>query len=256
MPIFNSAVLPSFLRPYSLNSLVRIGKDNDGGYLVDPRCIAVSEILISFGVSYDWSFEKDFKRRNSIPVVAFDDSIGLNVFLRKLRVALCRGSRKSIFWFRLIMDYCIFFRGSSSHIKKFVGLNKCSNFVSVDTIEKENIPKNFRNIFFSIDIEGGEYPILDQLNQISDRICGMVIEFHEIVRHMDQILFFVENFPLKICHVHCNNYRQVDNALIPDTIEITFTKFSVEDSFVEVLPNPLDQPNNPSEQEYSLTFSE
>jgi len=251
---YNSAVLPSFLRPYSLNSLVRLGKDNDGGYLVDQRSIAASEMLISFGISYDWSFEKDFKKHNYVPVVAFDDSIGLNLFLRKLRVALSRGSRKSLFWFRLIMGYCIFFRGSSRHIKKFIGANQCSNYVSVDTIDKQIIPKKVRNVFFSVDIEGGEYPILDQLNLISERICGMVIEFHEVDRHMDQILFFVENFPLKICHVHCNNYRKVDEALTPDTIEITFTKFPVEDSFVEKLPNALDQPNNPSEQEYSLTF--
>ena len=66
----NEAVLPLFLRPLKGAELVRMGRDNDGGYLVDKRSIISSEFLLSFGIYDDWSFEKDFKKFVNVPVVA------------------------------------------------------------------------------------------------------------------------------------------------------------------------------------------
>ena len=61
-------LLPNFLKFKKTNDLVRIGRDNDGGYLVSRNDIDNSDILISFGISEDWSFEVDFikKKKSSI----------------------------------------------------------------------------------------------------------------------------------------------------------------------------------------------
>jgi hypothetical protein len=249
------ALLPLFLRPWKVPELVRLGRDNDGGYLVDKRSVISSEFMLGFGINDDWSFEKDFKKYVKVPIVAFDASMGLNVFFEKLRVALARGSRKSFYWSRVLLDYLIFFRGNNSHIKSFVGLNNKPNHISVKTISNTIIPATAKNVFFKIDIEGEEYEILDDLIVISDQICGLIIEFHRIDLHMENIESFVKRFPLKLCHVHCNNFTELDESSSPLFIEATFTKFDVEDTFVESLPNPSDQPNKLGVPDYSITFS-
>jgi len=50
--------LPSFLKPETSYDLVRVGKDNDGGYLAEKNSIYNSKYLISLGIFDDWSFEK------------------------------------------------------------------------------------------------------------------------------------------------------------------------------------------------------
>ena len=48
------------LKHKHLYDLIRLGRNNDGGYLVEKNSLKVSKALISFGLSFDWSFEKDF----------------------------------------------------------------------------------------------------------------------------------------------------------------------------------------------------
>jgi len=38
--------------------LERIGKENDGGYLINPNAILKSDYLLSIGIFDDWSFER------------------------------------------------------------------------------------------------------------------------------------------------------------------------------------------------------
>ena len=45
--------------------LIRLGKDNDGGYCVPKKSVMNSDFLFSFGPNDDWSFEKDFINKNS-----------------------------------------------------------------------------------------------------------------------------------------------------------------------------------------------
>lgn len=53
-------------RPYDLGyELIRIGSENDGGYLV-PNILDEINTCISPGVGHTNSFEKDLKKRNCI----------------------------------------------------------------------------------------------------------------------------------------------------------------------------------------------
>jgi hypothetical protein len=116
--------------------------------------------LLGFGIYDDWSFEKNFTLYVDVPVVAFDASVGQNFFLKKLRVSLCRDSRKSIHWFCVWVDYVRYFKGSNKYIKKFIGKDEKHHHVSINTIAKEIVPTNVENIFLKIDIEGSKYQIL------------------------------------------------------------------------------------------------
>ena len=47
-----------FFKPKHNYFLERIGKENDGGYLINSEAIIKSDYLLSFGIFDDWSFEK------------------------------------------------------------------------------------------------------------------------------------------------------------------------------------------------------
>jgi len=48
--------LTKFLTPYKCEDMLRIGNNSDGGYLVSLKDLINSNILISFGILYDWQF--------------------------------------------------------------------------------------------------------------------------------------------------------------------------------------------------------
>ena len=50
-------MLKNILKPKKNYLLCRLGKNNDGGYLIGPKSIENTETLISFGISDDWTFE-------------------------------------------------------------------------------------------------------------------------------------------------------------------------------------------------------
>ena len=79
----NTAVLPAFFRPRKVPSLVRLGRDFDGGYLIDSRCIGDSDCLVSIGINDDWSFEKDFSSLSQAPIIAIDAKTSRWLFRRR-----------------------------------------------------------------------------------------------------------------------------------------------------------------------------
>ena len=46
-------------KPENEYDLIRLGKNNDGGYLIERESVKSVNSLISMGISTDWSFEKD-----------------------------------------------------------------------------------------------------------------------------------------------------------------------------------------------------
>ena len=54
--------ISNILKPKLKYQLQRVGKNNDGGYLVGINTIKQSKVLISYGINDDWSFEKIFAK--------------------------------------------------------------------------------------------------------------------------------------------------------------------------------------------------
>ena len=76
--------LPNNLKPKKNYLLSRIGKDNDGGYLVGKKNKTDNINLISLGISNDWSFEDHFlKLYPNTKIFAFDDSLSFIWLLKK-----------------------------------------------------------------------------------------------------------------------------------------------------------------------------
>lgn len=75
---------PKFLKPKKKYKLIRIGKNNDGGYLVDEQSIKDAKTLISLGINDDWSFEKDFVKINkNVDLRCYDNNTS-SIFLIKI----------------------------------------------------------------------------------------------------------------------------------------------------------------------------
>ena len=61
-------MLPIEFKPQNEYELIRLGQDNDGGYLVDKKSIDDSKSLITLGLGFDWTFEKNYYALTARPV--------------------------------------------------------------------------------------------------------------------------------------------------------------------------------------------
>lgn len=215
-------LLPKIFQPFECDDLIRLGKDNDGGYLANKEDVMSSKRLLSFGIGQDTSFETDFITKNKVDVLAFDQSITeLNV--------------KN----DMITHYPI----------------------NVTQYNIEDIlTKSGDSLFLKCDIDGGEYEILNTLIHNSHKFTGAVLEFHNISRPniFNDLTNFISKFDLRLIHIHVNNYSYIvsDDTYFADVIELSFsssrknTRLSDDIS----LPNKLDTPNNPDDEDFKIHF--
>ena len=219
--------MPLFLQPFRCNDLIRLGKNNDSGYLINQSDVFKTKNLISVGIGTDWSFEKDFKQLNDVVLNSYDSTIDETV----------PGFRE-------------FFKDSRT-VHKFINVGPSANELRLANIL---LP----DCFLKIDIEGNEYNILDDLINCSSSLSGLVIEFHDINKNLSQLINFISKVQLTLIHLHVNNYFYwiTDKGNFPDILELTFTssKNVYYDSTL-TLPHPLDQPNNPNDLDFEIDFS-
>lgn len=251
------AKLPQFFRCYSCSNLIRVGRDYDGGYLVNQDDVLQSDMLISFGINDDWSFEKQFQQLNNCPLLAYDGSVCEKTFLDRFSDQIFKFSHPKLYIYRILKkhelykDFKNFFSGHRRHVKQFIGIDWEEKQVSLNSIFSF-IDSN--KIFFKVDIEGSEYRILDTILQQQHRITGLAIEFHDCDLHLERIQKFVSNLKLPIIHVHVNNCSPVDEQGIPHVLEITFSSNASDSLTAQDLPHVLDMPNLESEEEIEISF--
>ena len=241
-------MFPSIFKPKKQFKLIRLGKEEDGGYLVGKDSVQKSDFLLSFGISDDWSFEKDFIKSNKVNFLCFDDHISVKFLFKTIFYKIFFfpfiQEKKSLFIeiFKLI-DFIKFFNRNTLKIKK-ITYNSLTQILS---------EIGLKNIFLKVDIEGCEYRILDEILKYQDYFSGCVIEFHNVDLHMPKISNFIKNFDLELVHIHGNNYSQnyMNN---PTVIELTFDKYPIFESEENIIPNILDRPNNPLKKETLLNF--
>lgn len=247
------ADLPSFFYHKSTSDLVRLGRNNDGGYLVSSNDMEHTEILVSLGICDDWSFETDFVRKKDVPIWAFDASLDFKFWLKRAVINFFKNPFK-FYLFRKLLSFRMFFRDDRVFTKRFVGIDANDEaYCTLKTIFEE---LRYQNIFLKIDVEGSEYRFLDTLIEYQDRVSGLAIELHDCDVHIDKIRYFLENFSLKLVHLHANNYAPVR---LPDglplAMELTFSKHGKPDVDA-VYPHVLDMPNNSSVSEIEISIKD
>ncbi len=247
--------LPYIFKPKKVDSLIRLGKKNDGGYLIDPVTLYSTTKLISFGINDDFSFEMDFHSLQKSPVFAYDNSIDKIFFIKKLISGFFSPNHPIRFFKRLknLYNYISFFKHPNVHITKNIGSKNSEKIITFNSLwANSKLTKNER-VFLKIDIEGCEYILLEEVIKIQKQLSGLVIEFHDVDKFMGKIIKFIKTFDLKICHIHCNNTGGINDKNLPKVIEISFTSGSTFKNSC-LLPHVLDMPNNKNFADMKLNF--
>jgi len=228
VPVERLKQLVKKLRPIQTDiELLRIGAEEDGGYLIPDDLDGVSSCY-SPGVAQIASFETGISKFG-IPSHLADYSVD--------------GPPK---------DAIV-----ASFIKKYIGANNGNNFISLEKwiIDTEQANDN-RDLLLQMDIEGGEYEcILSTPSAVLNRFRIIAIEFHNIETwaqsHFLSIVEATFDKLLEIFYVvhnHPNNAMGVvdlNGFLAPRLFEMTLHR---KDRVKEIrglstLPHPLDRPN-------------
>ena len=229
-----SVKLPKLWQPWRCDDLIRLGKDNDGGYLVSRSDVIATKKLVSFGIGCDWTFEQQFMDIAGCPLAAFDEKIPPQ----------CDQELRE--WFR----------SSSKHFTETkIGASGGGSGMSIQQCAQG------QDIFLKCDIEGGEYDVFDDILSMGDIWTGMVLEVHDLDKwsNYDAVTNFLSKIPLKLIHLHVNNwgYLTTDSYHLPVCFEITLGKHGdLTYDPTLTLPHELDMPNNAADGEFFMRFND
>ena len=238
-PINEVKQLLELLYPISCEKgLIRLGPENDGGYLV-PDDLDGIEACFSPGVSSVSGFEKDCANRN-IKVFLADASVDAPAEMDEL------------------FDF----------IPVFIGSVNNDSYLTLDKWIDNKMPDNSMELLLQMDIERGEYEVFHSLSEKTiNRFRIMVIEFHDLDEIWNYPFFRVMSRVFKkilqthhCVHIHPNNIANKSTLNGIETVqamEFTFykkeriSKIEYQSSF----PHKLDSGNTPKEPEIILPIS-
>lgn len=249
------------------DNLIRIGRSHDGGYLLSEKIIENTNLLISFGINADWSFEKDFKNKRDVTIQAFDFSVTQSSLIKKLFKYITRlRFKKVISQFNAILDFKVFFNEKNRNYFHLKGVGNNPDFLTFNQVMDlagRKLDDSNRNIFVKIDIEGSEFDVIPSIKPYFNQIVGMAVEFHELDENspsFNNLISLLKN-DFNILHVHGNNNNKTINGTnLPIVLEITFfnKKLVQETDVYQSLENyplkGLDYPNTKGKKEISLSF--
>ena len=221
--------LITILKPRLNISFDRIGRDNDGGYIMLNE-FSKGKIAYSFGISGDVSWDADMVSR------------GYDIFMYDHTIDELPQNNNHFHWCKLgVAD----------------SINHSSDLDTLENIIKKNGHDNEKHMILKMDVEGAEWGALQLTNsETLNKFDQMVFEFHDCVKTKNRELYL--DILKKISkthqcvHVHINNYSKiymVNGINFGDCIEVTFVnknmcEFEKYDSTYS-LPIDLDQPCSP-----------
>ena len=263
----------NFLTPIKFKNLKRYGRNADGGYVCEDNIVKNTNILITFGMGPDWSFELDYINDNaSVKIFMYDYTVTVLPYIKDVwkyfrRLITFRGKLKSL------TDRC-------NYLKNYLNFFKIKNvnFFSekitypiknkIDTdIDKVfsridlNKNTNGKSVVLKSDIEGSEFEIIDGIVKYSNRIDALIFEFHWLDKNEKIFLESIRKLQkfFDIAHIHGNNHCEKLNTGLPITLEMTLINKKYSPSNPEnVISFPikgLDHPNNPTKNDLSFKFS-
>ena len=220
-----------FLKPFIVKKLVRLGRKFDGGYLVCDTALKEIDSLVTLGVGDDISFEIDLEKKNSLKNIQMYDYTVNHLLFFKIIIKYIR----RLITFRTKLENLTY---SINNYINFIKFNKKTN---VNLFKKRIVEKKEKKFditldeifkhtdseksLLKLDIEGGEYSIINSINKNHFKIKMLIIEFHFIKEKKDLFLESVKKLinNFDIIHIHANNYfelKEEDDFF--EVCEITF----------------------------------
>ena len=224
------------MNPYSLTiykspfTKIRLGKDNDGGYVFSDIPNVNYSVLIAGGIDRDVSFENDFvKKYPNTKCYAFDGTIST------------------------LPD----FSSDITFIKKNIGGENTEKMTNLHDIIDEH-----ECIFIKMDIEGDEIPWINSLSsEQMNKFDQIVIEFHGPFSYNEKFIFDKINRQHYLVHLHGNNCREIicyNGFFMPTLFECTYLHkkyFTSKPEFnTDPIPSELDMPNVVSREDIHINY--
>ena len=218
---------PSVLTVYkSPFTKLRLGKDNDGGYIIAEIPDINYTILLTGGIERDISFEEDFiNKYPNVKCFAFDGTIyNLPTYITPIQ-ASCTN----------------------------IGFENNENFTNLHDIINDS-----KCIFVKMDIEGGEIPWINSLSDDQiNKFEQIVMEFHYPFSNNEITVFDKINKNHYLIHFHGNNccgYRFHNGIIIPNVFECTYLhkKYFINEPELNTdpIPSKLDMKNTNNDEIY------
>lgn len=264
-----------FLRPHDAGPLIRVGRDEDGGYVVPAAAIASTRLVLGIGINDDWSFEDDMAAKNpAVRVVGVDGTAGLRMLYRKAASRALQGIGSAL---------TLQFRKAARKFSYRAKIPRFREFFSRHTflrlmlraqpepggITLRQLVENYRapgsaepDVFLKMDIEGGEYEVLRSAGAALAAVHCLTVEFHALDEHWKDLrdMAAALDADFLIAHVHGNNYAPlITGTDVPSVLEITWIRRSLVPANPQPAPGPwplpgLDRSCNPKAADYPLHF--
>lgn len=222
-------------------ALVRIGRENDGGYVVPVQALNQAEALLGYGIGDDISFEEAFCDLTQKPAYAFDGGVS-NI---------------------AISNYlCSFFSECIGNDKFLWGNQYSSGKSSTFSEQITRLGLEESPVFIKMDIEGAEYDCFMDILLKTQQITGFVIEIHFLTnphyQNKAKLLLEAIEKDFVLIHLHANNFAkdslfssQYVKGLIPHVVELSYINKNLLGSYRisrdQKHPKSIDMNNNPNE---------
>ena len=265
----------NYLCPFE-SDLVRIGNAGDGGYLIPSGVLNEIRVIISIGISDDWTFEKRATELNpQIRIFGWDRTSGFLVFSyyalraisdKLLRVRSVSDFRKAVRlivrWVGKAFSFARFWYPKHSFSRKWV-VGELSGKDQAALSDCFSRVGNNEALLVKIDIEGNEYSLASQLMQEIDahgeRIRCLVIEFHETDTRRDDFVRLSTHLCslFRVAHFHENNFGGFSEDGFPRVVEITFVSpaLTYDSQHAKFPIKNLDAPCNPGAVDSEILFA-
>jgi hypothetical protein len=257
-----------FLRPYQVVTKIRAGKLKDGGYVIEESSLKNIDVIYSYGVGWDISFEKALLQKVNKTCRIFDPTIGISSFSNHTYIRnkgyyylfkyfIATALWKPYIYLHKAIGYKLKFYSEGLANKKEDHYDSFQNHIT-------RFKDNNRKIFLKIDIDGGEYKIFKDANFIAalKNVVQLAVEFHNVKENLSELKYIIESISdkLSLIHIHGNNWGgtfEYGGKQVPNVLELTFIandyltkkQFDTEDYPIA----GLDFPNKPSLPDIDLS---
>lgn len=215
-----------FLWPDISTDLIRIGPNEDGGYVMPKAAYKKIQHVISFGVNVDWRFERQLNMELNVRVELFEAKSVLRLTLRywiggllKLLLGKFTLTHLADRTYRVIDYFRFFSRSNVKLFKRWIDRDSAINIFNTCP----------HNTLLKCDIEGGEYEIFDLILKNNNKFSIIAMEIHQIGNNLSKLESFLNELKMNfyLIHMHINNTSVINESSIPDVVELTIANKSL-----------------------------
>ena len=229
---FKNVMVVRKIADNSVGNKVRVGKKNDGGYIMIEDAIKKAKIAYSIGIGNDVSWDMQIAEQYGCDVFQYDDTINTTPMQHEkfhfMRTGIC-GSKHDF-----------------------------SERMTLEQMLKENHHENETDMILKMDVEGAEWDVIETITEETiSKFNQIVMEIHELddINQIENKLKYLMkiNKTHQLVHIHANNYmlparKFAGKAILIRAYEVTYIKkdmykFYDDDSY---FPQEIDQPCNPA----------